>query len=191
VARDLIVTENITVDSVIDASGDWFVPSGSQDPEQVAEMRTIEERLRATADALLVGRRTFEAFRAYWPQRTDDPSGVAAYLDRVDKYVLSATLDTPGWDGTTILRGDLEEEVKELKARQGSDIVVTGSISVVHALNQTDLVDEYRLFVYPVVLGTGLRLFDGPPNRRLELVETHAFSSGVVLLRCRTTPAAG
>jgi dihydrofolate reductase len=184
--RQLIVTENVTVDSVIDADGDWFVPSGSQDPREVAEMREVEERLRATADALLVGRRTFEAFRAYWPQQTDDPSGVADYLDRVDKYVVSSSLGEPGWDGTTVLRGDAVDEAARLKDRAGGDIVVTGSISLVHALNRTDLVDEYRLFVYPVALGTGRRLFDGPPTPRLDLVESHAFSSGVVLLRYRT-----
>ncbi|HEY6415745.1 MAG TPA: hypothetical protein VIX41_05895, partial [Acidimicrobiales bacterium] len=84
VARDLIVTENITVDSVIDATGDWFVPSGSEKPEDVAEMREVEGRLRATADALLVGRLTFEAFRGYWPRQTDDTTGVTEYLNRVD-----------------------------------------------------------------------------------------------------------
>jgi dihydrofolate reductase len=76
--------------------------------------------------------------------------------------------------------------VSRLKERQGGDIVVTGSISLVHALNQTDLVDEYRLFVYPVVVGSGRRLFDGPLKRRLDLLDTQAVSSGVVLLRYRT-----
>ena len=83
--RDLIVTENITVDSVIDATGDWFVPAGAEDPADVAEMRDVEERLRASADALLVGRATFEAFRGYWPQQTDDETGASEYLNRVDK----------------------------------------------------------------------------------------------------------
>jgi dihydrofolate reductase len=186
VARDLIVTENVTLDSVIDASGNWFVPTGSEDPEKIAETARVEERLRASADALLVGRRTFEEFRAYWPRQTDDPSGVAAYLDRVDKYVVSSTLVEPGWEGTTILGGDLEDEVIKLKERQGGDIVVTGSISLVHALNQTDLVDEYRLWVYPVVVGRGRRLFEGPPKRALDLIDTLAVSSGVALLRYRT-----
>ena len=187
-ARDLIVTENITVDSVIDATGDWFVPSGSEKPEHVAEMREVEEPLRATADALLVGRLTFEAFRGYWPQRTDDTTGVTAYLNRVDKYVVSSTLEEPGWEGTTVLRGDIADEVAALKDRRGGDIVTTGSITLVHALGQAGLVDEYRLFVYPVVLGEGRRLFDGPPQRHeLELVETHAFTSGVVLLRYRAS----
>jgi dihydrofolate reductase len=186
VARDLIVTENITVDSVIDATGDWFVPSGSEKPEHVAEMREVEEPLRATADALLVGRLTFEAFRGYWPRKSDDTSGVTEYLNRVDKYVVSSTLEEPGWEGTTVLRGDVADEVAALKDRPGGDVVATGSITLVHALGREALVDEYRLFVYPVVLGEGRRLFDEPAERHeLELVETHAFTSGVVLLRYR------
>lgn len=186
-ARDLIVTQNITVDSVIDASGDWFVPSGSEDPEHVAEMREVEEGLRATADALLVGRLTFEAFRGYWPQQADDTTGVAEYLNQVDKYVVSSTIDEPGWAGTTVLRGNVTDEVTALKRRPGGDIVTTGSITLVHALERAGLVDEYRLFVYPVVLGEGRRLFEGPAGRRgLELVEDHAFASGIVLLRYRT-----
>jgi dihydrofolate reductase len=188
VARHLIVTENITVDSVIDATGDWFVPSGSEKPEHVAEMREVEERLRATADALLVGRLTFEAFRGYWPRQTDDTTGVTEYLNRVDKYVVSSTLEEPDWEGTTVLRGEVADEVAELKDQPGGDIVTTGSITLVHALGRAGLVDEYRLFVYPVVLGEGRRLFDGRAERReLGLVETHPFTSGVVLLRYRAS----
>jgi dihydrofolate reductase len=186
VARDLIVTENTTIDSVIDATGDWFVPSGSEDPDHVAEMRDVEERLRANADALLVGRLTFEAFRGYWPRQTDDTTGVTEYLNRVDKYVISSTLEEPGWEGTTVLRGDVADEVAALKDRPGGDIVTTGSITLVHALGRAGLVDEYRLFVYPVVLGQGRRLFEGPVGRHeLALVESHAFTSGIVLLRYR------
>jgi dihydrofolate reductase len=186
VARDLIVTENTTIDSVIDATGDWFVPSGSEDPDHVAEMRDVEERLRANADALLVGRLTFEAFRGYWPRQTDDTTGVTEYLNRVDKYVISSTLEEPGWEGTTVLRGDVADEVAALKDRPGGDIVTTGSITLVHALGRAGLVDEYRLFVYPVVLGQGCRLFEGPAGRHeLALVETRAFTSGIVLLRYR------
>jgi dihydrofolate reductase len=185
--RDLIVTENITVDSVIDASGDWFVPAGAENAADVTEMRRVEERLRATADALLVGRATFEAFRSYWPHQTDDQTGVSDYLNGVDKYVISSTLTDPDWSGTTILRGDLADEVAGLKNRAGGDIVATGSITLVHALNRTELVDEYRLFVYPVVMGRGRRLFEEPVDHPpLDLAEAHQFSSGIVLLRYRT-----
>lgn len=183
--RKLIVTENITVDSVIDAADGWFAPSGAEDPAQIAEMRQVEERLRATADALLVGRRTFEELRGHWPLQKDDSTGVAEYLNTVDKYVVSSTLRDPAWDRTTVLRGDIGEEVASLKAGRGGDIVVTGSIGLVHALNHTRLIDEYRLFVYPILLGHGRRLFDGPTERRLSLVDAHPFTSGVVFLRYR------
>jgi len=185
--RDLIVTENITVDSVIDAAGNWFAPSGAETDDAAAEMRAVEERLRSTADALLVGRETFEAFRSYWPNQTDDTSGISNYLNNVDKYVVSSTLTEPEWEHTTILSGNLTDEVAALKAQNGGDIVVTGSITLVHALHDTGLVDEYRLFVYPVALGRGRRLFEEPVDQPdLHLVEAHPFNSGVVLLRYRT-----
>ena len=182
--RRLIVTENITVDSVIEMTGDWFVPGGADNADTVAEMRVVEERLRATADALLVGRTTFEDFRGYWPDQTDDRTGVRDYLNQVDKYVVSATLTDAKWERSTILRGPLADEVAALKDTPGGDIVATGSITLVHALNRTGLVDEYRLFVYPVALGTGRRLFEEPTDQpNLQLIEAHPFSNGVVLLR--------
>jgi dihydrofolate reductase len=183
----LIVTENASVDSVIELTGDWFTPGGAESPDTVAEMRVVEERLRATADALLVGRVTFEAFRGFWPLQVDDQTGVRDYLNQVDKYVVSSTLTDPKWEHSTILRGPLADEVAALKSKPGGDIVATGSITMVHALNRTGLVDEYRLFVYPVAVGSGRRLFEEPMEKpNLELVETHAFSNGVVLLRYRT-----
>jgi dihydrofolate reductase len=184
--RDLIVTENITVDGVIDASENWFSPAGAEDVDQSDLIAAITEQ-REAADAFLTGRVTFEQMRSYWPaQVDDDETGVAAYLNRVHKYVVSSTLEDPGWEPATVLRGSLEEEIATLKAARGADIVVTGSITLVHDLVARRLVDEYRLFVYPVVVGRGARLFedasDVPP---LELVESRQFRSGIVLLRYR------
>ena len=184
--RKLIVTENMTVDSVVDMAGDWFVPPDSDsDPAEHADMLEVEERLRSSADALLVGRITFEEFRGFWPHQVDDPTGVRDYLDQVDKYVVSRTLTDPGWSGTTVLRGDLAEEVARLKAGQGGDIVTTGSITLVHALTRLGLVDEYRLFVYPTVVGRGRQLFEPTGPHRLALLEARPFRHGVVLLRYR------
>ncbi len=182
--RQLILTENITLDGVIDLSGGWFAPSttAEEDADQLAVLREQDE----TADGLLLGRRTFEDFRGYWPLQTDDQTGITAYLDEVEKYVLSATLTEPGWQHTTILNGDLVEEVDALKQGDGLDIVCTGSVSVARALLPTGLVDEYRLFVYPVVMGRGARLFEASPEiPRLALLESRTFRSGVVLLRYR------
>ena len=125
--------------------------------------------------------------RSYWPKQvSSDETGVAEYLDRVPKYVVSSTLEDPAREPTTVLRGPLEDEVAALKSAPGADIVTTGSITLVHALVVKGLVDEYRLFVYPVVVGRGARLFeDATGVPALDLVEARPFRSGVVLLRYR------
>jgi dihydrofolate reductase len=185
--RDLVVTENITLDGVIDASAGWFSVAdepGVDQSDLVAVLRAQSE----AADAVLFGRVTFEEMRGYWPQQTDDTSGVTDYLNRVAKYVVSTTLDDPRWQHTTVLRSPFQDELRALKSKPGKDIVTTGSITLVHALIAAGLVDEYRLFVYPVVLGRGARLFaDGTDVPRLRLLETRPFRSGVVLLRYRPT----
>jgi dihydrofolate reductase len=184
--RKLVVTENITLDGVIDMSGGWFDPLARDvDQSDIAEV-TAEHR--NSADALLVGRNTFEAFRGFWPAQTDDPTGVSDDLNAVQKYVVSSTLTEPGWQHSTVLRGELVEEVRALKQRPGLDIVSTGSIQLVHALIAAGLVDEFRLFVFPVVVGRGTRLFEST-DTRLRLVESRPFRSGAVLLRYATDVA--
>jgi dihydrofolate reductase len=186
--RRLVITENITIDGVIDLAGGWF--AAPENPEDEADQLAVLREQDETADGLLLGRQTFEDFRGYWPLQTDDRTGITAYLNQVEKYVLSATLGDPAWENTTVLRGDLAEEVRRLKGGDGKDIVCTGSVSVATSLVGTGLVDEYRLFVYPVVMGRGARLFgDAPELPRLELLESRSFRSGVVLLRYR--PAVG
>ncbi len=181
--RDLIITENITVDGVIDAADGWFMPAGDEEVDQSDVIAALAEQ-REAADAFLTGRETFEQMRGFWPQQTDDETGVSDYLDRVEKYVVSTTLEEPGWEPTTILRG--LDDVRALKDRDGGDIVVTGSLTLVPDLIAAGLVDEYRLFVYPVVLGRGQRLFeDATDVPRLQLVEARPFTSGIVLTRYR------
>jgi dihydrofolate reductase len=181
--RDLIITENITLDGVIDAADGWFVPAGDEDVDQSDVIAALAEQ-REAADAFLAGRETFEQMRGFWPQRAGDETGVSEYLDRVQKYVVSATMGDPGWEPTTVLRG--LDDVRALKGRHGGDIVVTGSLTLVPDLIAAGIVDEYRLFVYPVVLGRGRRLFqDATDVPRLELVEARPFASGIVLLRYR------
>ena len=98
---------------------------------------------------MLLGRRTFEDFRSYWPKQATDRTGITDYLNGVAKYVVSSTMTNPGWANSTVLRGDAIEAVRELKPGPGRDIVVTGSITLTHALVSAGLVDEYRFFVYP------------------------------------------
>ncbi|XVV37188.1 dihydrofolate reductase family protein [Streptomyces sp. CA-100214] len=182
--RTLAITENITVDGSIEMLTDWFDPQ-AQGEVDMADVMEESHRQDSRADALLLGRRTFEDFRGYWPNQTDDPTGITAYLNQVQKYVVSTTLTDPRWDNSTVLTGDPVEEVRALKAQQdGKDIVLTGSISLAHTLIEAGLVDEYRLFVYPVVQGGGRRLFpDGFEIPTLRLADTKTFRSGIVLTR--------
>jgi dihydrofolate reductase len=187
----LIVTENATLDGVIEQVGDWFSPAGGDAENDDSDIvATLREQMGAEA-ALLLGRKTFESFRGYWPARTADTTGITAHLNRVQKFVISSTLNDPRWESTTVLRGEPLEEVRALKARVGGVIGVTGSITLVHALIAGGLVDEYRLFVYPVAVGHGRRLFDDTKIslQRLRLVEAKPYRSGVVLLRYRTVGA--
>jgi dihydrofolate reductase len=173
--RTLAITQNITLDGAIEMLDDWFDPT-DEDAELMAELHRQDDN----ADALLVGRQTFEDFRGYWPAQTDDQTGVTDYLNQVRKYVVSSTMDDPKWQNSEILRGELVEQVRALKEAEGKDIVVTGSITLCHALIQAGLVDEYRLFVYPVVQGRGRRLFpDGYELPSLRRLDAKPFANGI------------
>jgi dihydrofolate reductase len=178
--RKLVITENMTLDGSIEMLDDWFDPQ-LQDEDLLEE----SHRQDAQADALLVGRQTFEDFRGYWPMQTDDATGITDYLNQVAKYVVSSTMTDPGWKNSTVLTGDPVERIRALKAEPGKDIVLTGSISLAHTLIVAGVVDEYRLFVYPAVQGRGRRLFpDGMSIPTLTLVEApKSFRSGITLLR--------
>lgn len=178
--RKLVSTQNITLDGSIEMLGEWFDPQGQGD---MSDLMEEIHRQDADADGLLIGRQTFEDLRGYWPQQTDDRTGISDYLNNVDKYVVSSTMTDPGWQNSTVLWGDPVENVRGLKNCTGNDIVLTGSITLTHALIAAGLVDEYRLFVYPVVQGRGRRLFpDGYAIPRLRLLDTRSFASGISLL---------
>ena len=182
--RKLVITQNITLDGSIEMLGDWFDPQ-----RQDADLLEESHRQDAQADALLLGRRTFEDFRAYWPKQAEDPTGVTEYLNGVPKYVVSSTMADPQWQNSTVLSGDPAGLVSALKAQWGKDIVLTGSISLAHALIAGAVVDEYRLFVYPTVQGRGRRLF--PDGTAIDTLQPagppKCFRSGITLLRYRTT----
>ena len=181
--RTLAITENVTVDGSIEMLKDWFDPTRQGDTDN-GDLLEEERRQGSEADTLLLGRRTFEAFREYWPKQTDDTTGIAEYLNHVQKYVVSSTLTDPHWDNSAVLSGDPVESVAALKEDDGKDIVLTGSIRLAHTMIEAGLVDEYRLFVYPTVQGTGRRLFpDGYEVSRLRLLDSKAFQSGITLQR--------
>jgi dihydrofolate reductase len=181
--RTLAITQNVTVDGSIEMLGEWFDPQGQAGVDN-SDLLDELHRQDSQADGFLVGRRTFEDLRGYWPQQSNDTTGITEYLNRVQKYVVSSTMTDPQWQNSTILAGDPVEQVRTLKEQPGQDIVVTGSITLCHTLINAGLVDEYRLFVYPVVQGRGRRLFpDGFELPRLRLLEAKAFRAGIAYLR--------
>ncbi|MGM1016958.1 MAG: dihydrofolate reductase family protein [Actinomycetota bacterium] len=182
--RRIVITQNTTLDGVIDNEQSWF--DVTADTEQGRELAAVTAEHAAASDGFLVGRVTFEEMRGFWPQQTDDRTGVTDHLNRVQKYVVSTTLSDPGWEGTTVLRGGdaLESEIRALADSDGTDVVLTGSITLARSLLLANLVQELRLFTYPVVLGRGRRLFPaGWHADDLSLIEQRTFSGGVTLTR--------
>lgn len=178
----LVITQNITLDGAVEMLGDWFDPT-NQDPQLLAETHRQTE----SEEAMLLGRQTFEDFRSFWPQQDEDTTGITDELNRVRKYVVSSTLTDPDWQNSEVLTGDWRGRVTEIKAAAEQDIVVTGSITLCHALIESGLVDEYRLFFYPVVQGRGRRLFpDGFETSGLRSLGATAFDNGVVLVKYST-----
>ena len=174
--RTLAITQNLSADGSPEFLGDWFDPTAHAPDlnEEVLRQTEVE-------DVLLLGRQTFEDFRGFWPGQTDDGTGITAHLNRVHKVVVSSTLGDPAWENSTVLGADWRDRVRELKEEDGGDIVVTGSLTLVPAVIEAGLVDEYRLFTFPAVQGRGRRLFPDGYEARLELRESQAFSNGVVL----------
>jgi dihydrofolate reductase len=178
----LVVTEFVTLDGVMeDPGGAEKTPNGGwafrfeRGPD--GDTFKLEELL--AADAQLLGRRTYEGFAAAWPSMKDDV-GFADRMNSMPKYVVSRTLRTATWNNTTILRGSVVDEVTQLKQAPGRDLLVAGSCQLVQTLAQHHLVDEYRLMVYPIVLGSGKRLFgEGVPATPLKIVESR--ETGAVL----------
>jgi len=156
--------------------GGWLVPFADED------MGRMVTTWFETADAFLLGRGTYEIFAAHWPRVTDENDPVASRLNRLPKYVATRTLDTADWAGTTLLKGDVVEAVRELKSRPGRDLQVHGSAGLLQTLIAADLVDEYRLFVYPVILGRGKRLFEaGLAPATVRHVDTKTTGTGVTV----------
>jgi dihydrofolate reductase len=157
----IIVSENVSIDGVIqDPAGDeglrgggWVGRIGGRGREEAARV-ALEEALGT--EAMLLGRRSYEFLASRWPSRT---GALADGLNSKPKYVVSSTLQDPAWNNTTVLHGDAVTEVSALKRQLAGDIVVAASFQLMHTLMEHDLVDELRLMVYPVVLGTGARLF--------------------------------
>ena len=172
--RKIIVTEFVSLDGVME-NPMWTFKYWNDETAQFKGEETTANHI------LLLGRVTYEGFAQAWPQRTDEASG-GRYFNSVRKYVVSNTLDKAEWNNSHIIRGDVLQEITKLKQQDGENLVVHGSCTLVQWLMQHDLVDSYRLLVYPVVLGQGKRLFQEGVTATLQLVETRKFSSGVAAL---------
>ena len=181
----IVISTNVSLDGVVQdpdgkegyERGGWFGQSGGQDLELWAQIET-EEAIRA--DALLLGRRSDDWFGSRWSTRT------GAWADRLNglpKYVASTTLEDPVWQNTTVLRGETTAAVARLKENIDGDILVYASYQLGQVLIENDLVDEFRLFVFPVVIGAGARLFGETSDQKpLRLVDTNTIGSGLVFL---------
>jgi dihydrofolate reductase len=157
----IVISENITLDGVVQdpsgaegfSLGGWVGRVGERGREEAAQV-LLDEHLGA--EALLQGRRTHEFLAARWPSRSGE---LADRMNSMPKYVVSSTLENSSWNNSTVLKGDVVSEVAKLRRELNGEIVVAGSLQLVHTLMEHDLVDELRLMVYPVVLGAGTRLF--------------------------------
>jgi len=182
--RKVVVSEFVSLDGVIEEPS-WTFQFSSEEQQKFK----FDELF--ASDALLLGRVTYEGFAAAWPSATDE-EGFADRMNGLPKYVVSTTLEEPlEWNNSRLIEGDVAEEVSRLKQQPGHDILIYGSGELLHTLMQHDLIDEYRLMVYPVVLGSGKRLFRDGINTTLRLVETRTFSSGVVVLSYRPAEKEG
>jgi dihydrofolate reductase len=181
--RDIVVSEFVSLDGVIEDPGgaEGFEHGGWTMPYWRDEIGAFKLAELQAADTLLLGRVTYEGFAAAWPGRTDE-QGFADKMNSMQKVVVSTTLDAPAWHNTTVAAGDVAAMLAKLKGEAGGDILVAGSGSLVQTLMQHDLVDRYNLLVYPIVLGSGKRLFREGSHKPLELVETRSYPSGVVLV---------
>jgi len=174
--RKLIALELVSLDGVIESPEEWAF-SYSNDEMEAANAAGME-----ASDALLLGRVTYGGLAAFWPNQ---PSGtpMVDYINSVRKYVVSGTLEEPlGWNNSALIRGDeFAEGIAELKRQPGKNITIIGSAALVRSLLEEGLLDELRLMVHPILLGSGKRLFEDEGDRLpLELVSSQAFATGVL-----------
>ena len=173
----IIVSDNVSLDGVIqDPAGDEGFRVGGW----IGQIKDRPELNKLAPEALLLGRRSYEWFAARWPSRSGE---LADRLNSLRKYVVSSTLEHPDWNNSTVLTGDVLDEVSKVKRDLTGDIVVPASFQLVRTLMEHDLVDELRLKIFPVVLGAGERLFGETSDKKaMRLVEIRTFEGDVVLL---------
>lgn len=177
--RKLVVSAWITLDGIFDADimQEWFFPFNS-----IAKDEYIRDSI-LQADALLVGRTTYEMLASYWPFQLNDDNGPASKINSMKKFVVSSKLEKADWNNSTIINKNIIEEIKKLKQQKGSEIQIPGSATLVQSLMKANLIDEYRLLVHPIIMGSGKRFFkDEMKTSGMKLVKTQTLDKGVILL---------
>ena len=178
--RKLVAFELVSLDGIMESPGEWAFSYSDE------EMEKENASGMDASDALLLGRATYEEFASFWPHQ---PGGtqMVDYINSVRKYVVSTMLEEPlGWHNSTLIKGDIAQEITGLKRQPGKNITITGSITLVRSLLRAGLLDELQLMVHPIILGGGKRLFEDSADREfLELVGSRTFDTGVVSLSYR------
>jgi dihydrofolate reductase len=179
--RKVVASELVSLDGVMGSPQEWAF-SYSDDEMEQANASGMD-----ASDALLLGRATYQEFASYWPYQNSADQPYTDYLNSTPKFVVSTTLEGPlEWQNSTLIKGNLAEEITELKRLPGKDITIIGSAALVQSLLADELLDELRLMVHPLVLGGGKRLFeDGGDQKALELLDSKTFDTGVLYLTYR------
>jgi len=168
----------MTLDGVFDGDTmkDWFMPFDSE------ERRKYIVKTMDACDAILFGRVTYEMLAPYWSVLKNNEDGLADKINSVKKYVVSSTLKKADWNNTTIINGNVAEEIAKLKQMRGGEIHIEGSATLVKSMMEADLIDEYRFLVHPIIIGSGKRFFkDGMNTAGLTVISAESLDKGVVL----------
>ena len=183
--RKIVAGLFISLDGVVEAPDQWHFPYFND------EMGEAVSAQMAAADTMLLGRVTYQEFAGYWPQQGSEVE-LADHMNNTPKFVVSTTLDSAEWQNTTLIRGNVVEELTRLKQRPGKDISIVGSPTLVRSLLRDGLLDELRLLVHPIVVGRGKRLFEqGSDQTALKLAESKTFGTGVLYLTYEPARAEG
>jgi dihydrofolate reductase len=176
--RKVVASEFVSLDGVVESPDKWHFPYFN---DQMGDAIGVA---MDASDAMLMGRVLYEEWAAFWPNQDPDENRVAAQMNGVRKYVVSTTLEEPlEWQNSTLIGNNVAEEISRLKEQPGKDISISGSPTLVRSLLEEDLLDELRLMLHPIVVGSGKRLFeDGGDQKALQLVDSKTFSTGVLYL---------
>lgn len=176
--RKVVAAEFLSLDGVMESPNKWHFPYFNEEMGQA-----ISESM-AASDAMLLGRVNYEEWAAFWPSQDPNENPMAAHMNDVRKYVVSTTLEKPlGWQNSTLINENVAEKISELKQQEGGDIAILGSGTLVRSLLRYGLIDELKLMIHPIVVGSGKRLFDeGEERMPLELVGSKTFETGVLYL---------